>query len=170
MWCPVWDSQLVVTSNNTHEYTGMCQYRGTATMAFHETTSEISGLGYDASGLERWLWIKLQGKYGKAALIITTYNPCKINPDQPSTVYMQHKRYLMSVNQDIFPCEAMCNDLYCFITACQNRGDQIVLCVDLNKATNREEGLLQQTLLCNNNLVDALKYQHQMQMPTTHNQ
>ena len=164
-----WSSQRIVTANNSHECSGKRQFGGTAVMAFDYITSIVSASGYDATGLGRWSWLSIQGKYGKTTTIIAAYCPCKSKGGKPETVYMQHKRYLMSIDRDECLREAFRSNLSNFITSHQNKGEQMVLCIDLNEDTTRSNGPIQQTLLCNNGLVDALKYKHGCDTPATHN-
>ena len=153
---PSWESQIAITANNSHEHTGKRQFGGTATLLFNKVTSAIAGTGYDSSGLGHWSWARLQGRGNWTTTIITAYNPCKSNNERPSTVYTQQKQYLISVNRDVCPREALCTDLSDFITLCQRRQESIILCIDLNEDTNRNDGPLQQTLLRNNNLIDVM--------------
>ena len=170
MKCSSWNAQLTVTANNIHEETGRRQFGGTATMAFNSIVATVAGSGVDTSGLGRWSWIKLQGKHGKSTTIITAYCPCMSDSAKPETVYSQQKRFLISNNEDICPREAFRRDLSTFITKCQARYEQIIVCVDLNEDTNRENGPLQQTLLHHNELTDVLKHHHHnIPSPATHN-
>ena len=82
---------------------------------------------------------------------------------------MQQKRYLVSVESDVCPRETFRNDITEFITTCQRHGENIILCIDMNKYSNRTNGPLQQTLLRNNKLIDVMKYRHDIPTPATHN-
>ena len=68
----------------------------------------------------------------------------------------------MSQNQDVCPREAFRHDL-------AQKGDQIVLCIDLNEDVNQTNGPIQQMLLHNNNLINVLKYCHHIPTLATHN-
>ena len=70
---------------------------------------------------------------------------------------------------DICPREAFRRDLSQFISQCQARHNQIIVCIDLNEDTNRKNGLIQQTLIHTNNLTDVLKHHHNIPSPATHN-
>ena len=102
-------------------------------------------------------------------MIIAAYCPCKSKNDRQETVYMQHKRHLMSLDQDECPLEAFCVDLSAFINSHQKRNEQIVLCLDLSENTARTNGPIQQTLMHTNDLTDALKHKHGSDTPATHN-
>ena len=75
----------------------------------------------------------------------------------------------MSQNQDVCPREASRHDLSKLIKSIAQKGDQIVLCIDLSKDVNQTNGPIQQTLLHNNNLINVLKYRHHISTPATHN-
>ena len=123
---------------------------------FNELTSTIAGTGFDKTGLGRWSWIKIMSKGGVTTRIITAYCPCTGNLDQPSTVYAQQKQYFLSKNIDFCPRELFCRDLSSFITSCSNKGDQIILCADLNEDTTQTKSPIYQTMLHENDLVDIL--------------
>ena len=163
-----WDHQITITSNNVHDDCGTRQFGGTATMLFDHVASTMNGSGYDSSGLGRWSWVQLQGKFGISTTIVTAYCPCKSNLTSPETVYNQHRRYLMTKNRDICPREAFRHDLSAFLTQRAQKGDQIVLCIDLNEDVNRENGPIQQTLLHTNKLTNILKHRHDFPTPATH--
>ena len=138
-------------------------------MAFNSIVATVANSGVNTSGLGNWSWIKIQGKMGKSTTVITAYCPCMSNCKRPETVYSQHKQYLVSKHQDICPREAFWRDLLTFTSQCQSRNEQIILCMDLNEDTNRNNGPTQQTLLHTNNLTDVLKYRHDIPTPSTHN-
>ena len=163
-----WDNQITITSNNIHDTCGKRQFGGTATLLFNHVASTMNGSGSDISGLGRWSWTQLQGKYGIATTIITAYCPCKGNLSSPETVYNQQRRYLMSLNRDVCPRKAFRTDLSQFIHQRVQKGDQIVLCIDLNEDVNRDNGPIQQTLLHRNQLTNLLKHKHDFPTPATH--
>ena len=117
-----WDQQTTITSNNINEKCGNRQFGGTATMIFDHVATTVNRTGHDQTGLSRWSWAQIQGKFGIATTIITAYCPCKGNPTSPDTVYNQHKRFLMSKNRDVCPREAFWADLSEFIVCRRIRG------------------------------------------------
>ena len=164
----LWDHQVTITSNNVHDNSSNRQFGGTATMIFNYVASTINGSGHDSSGLGRWSWIQLQGKCDVSTSIITAYCPCKSYPKQPETVYNQQRCYLMTQKRDVCPCKAFRHDLSTFIKQRVQKGDQIVLCIDLNEDINRDNGPIQQTLLHTNELTNVLTYRHNFPTPATH--
>ena len=74
----------------------------------------------------------------------------------------------MSLNRDVCPREAFRTDLSQFIHQRVQKGDQIVLCIELNEDVNRDNGPIQQTLLHRNQLTNLLKHKHDFPTPATH--
>ena len=109
--------------------------------------------------------INLTGKLGVSTIITTAYNPCKSKISQPKTVYAQQKRYWLSRKIDTCSREMLRRDLSKFLKNCSDKGHNIVLCIDLNEDTNRSNGPLYQTLIHENNLIDALKSKHKQPSP-----
>ena len=128
----------------------------------------MNGSRHDNSGIRRCSWTQLQWKYGILLTIITAYCPCKGNPKIPETVYNQHKCYLVLRNHDVCPCKAFQNDLSKFISQRTQKGNQVVLFININKDV-KKKGPIQQTLIHNNNLVNVLKHKHRFPTPATHN-
>ena len=127
----------------------------------------VRGCWYRIQSKQPWLMVldQITRKKNKATTVITAYNPCISKFDQPSTVYMQHTFYLTSIDQDTCPQEAAQDNLSNFISARQQRRRHIILCIDLNKDTNRTNGPLQKTLLCTNKIVEIMKHRHNMLTP-----
>ena len=82
---------------------------------------------------------------------------------------MQHRRHLACVDWTMCPQEALHDDLSDFIASCQRRDEKIIVCIDLNKDTNRSNSPLQKTLIWNNKLVNVLTARHNIPTPPTHN-
>ena len=50
----------------------------------------------------------------------------------------------------------------------KSKGHQIILCMDLNEDSNRNNGPLYQTLTCKNNLISIMKSTHKIDTPPTY--
>ena len=50
----------------------------------------------------------------------------------------------------------------------KSKGHQIILCMDLNEDSNRNNGPLYQTLTCENNLISIMKSTHKIDTPPTY--
>ena len=74
----------------------------------------------------------------------------------------------MSHNRDVCPRKAFRTDLSQFIHQRVQKGDLIILCIDLNEDVNRDNGPIQQTLLHRNQLTNLLKHKHAFLTPGKH--
>ena len=108
------------------------QYGGTAIVARGDTTFWAAGSGKDPTHLGRWCWTRYQGANNSFLRIVSAYRPCANTTGQLS-VYAQHKRYLLSQDDDRDPREAFLEDLQKEIRQWIATGDQIILCGDFNE-------------------------------------
>ena len=79
------------------------------------------------------------------------------------------QQQISGIYRDSCPWEAFCNNLLDFISTWQHCEENIILCINMNKESNCNNGPLQQTLIRNNKLVNVIKYQHNIPTPATHN-
>ena len=78
----------------------------------------------------------MQGYREAITIIITTYNLCHSKTDYPNMVYMLQNKFFISALCNIFPREALQQDLSAFIVQCQQQGEQVIVSIYLNKDNN----------------------------------
>jgi len=107
------------------------QYGGTAILGINEMAPKIQTRGYDASGLGRWCWFRVQGKNNVYTRIVSAYCPCQppANHHGLKTVYAQHLRVL---SKD--PIQAFWDDLKQEIKQWTNIGDNLIISGDWNRS------------------------------------
>ena len=93
----------------------------------------VIGTGNDTSGLGRWTWTRLRGK-DRNITIISAYRPYKPSIEGAQTACAQHTRHL-SVHQE--PRQNVLADLKAHIQTHQNKGDVIILGMELNDPAQR---------------------------------
>ena len=154
-----WKKIKVCQANNINENVEKSQYGGTAIVAFDEAAMRATPkTGSDTTGLGRWAWMLFEGKQRHRTRIVSAYNPCKSTGDE--TVYMQHKRYFLSVGKDVCPREQFIEDLTHQITNWQRQNDQIVLMIDGNENFARM-GPLHNALVRECRLIDPIRLAYQ---------
>ena len=112
------------------------QYGGTAILGIGDMVPKIQSRGYDASGLGRWCWFKIQGKHDVTIRLVSAYRPCSQTSHTTSlhTVYAQHLRVL---SKD--PIASFWNDLRDDLAKWRDEGDHVIVCGDWNQAVTGEE-------------------------------
>ena len=135
------------------------QYDGTSVIASDEAaTWATPKIGLDTTGLGRWAWMLFQSKQHHWTRVVSAYNPCKSMGDE--TMYMQHKRYFLSIGENVLLWEQFILDLTEQIKKLQWLNDQIVLMIDGNDNFARL-GPLHTVLIRKCRLIDPIRLAYQ---------
>jgi len=89
------------------------------------------GTGCDKAKLGRWTWARYRGKNGMVLRCVSVYRPVP-NSTGASSVWNQHKRYLLSQNDDRDPQVAFWEDLRKEAQEWLREGDQLIIGGDIN--------------------------------------
>ena len=120
-----------ITSYNTLENPQHShQPGGTMNIIRGDPVFRVIKQGNDDSKMGRWCWTLLSGKREVKTRIITAYRPC-ISRGLKST-YRQHKRIMDARKMDNCPRTQMIDDLVTAIQQWMERGEQIIVMIDLN--------------------------------------
>ena len=118
-----------------------CKQQGsTFGLVFGQLAVTVRSVGTDESGLGCWFWMHFQGHDGHVAQVVMAYMPCTSKQTQVSMVYQQHCHYLDSVGrQHEHPRQAFHRDLVQALGNWQQKGERLVLFIDVNEDTTRGE-------------------------------
>jgi len=89
------------------------------------------GTGCDKAKLGRWTWAQYRGKNGMVLHCVSVYRPVP-NSTGASSVWNQHKHYLLSQNDDRDPQVAFWEDLRKEAQEWLREGDQLIIGGDVN--------------------------------------
>lgn len=118
-------------SHNITERKGrLYQPGGVAILSFGGAAARVVATESDPTGLGRWCAVQYQIK-NKRLWIITLYRPCaSLGPD---TVYQQHLRYLVSIQDPRDPRAALLEDLDLVVKRFREQGHWVVVAGDFNE-------------------------------------
>jgi hypothetical protein len=122
-------------THNVHENIGHIQQGGTSLLMFGTLTEQQdhNTSGMDDLGLGRRVVMTLQGD-GFRTRIVCAYNPCDNARLNSGTTYQPHKRYLVNIKNDLTcPRQRFCEDLIKLLTKWRNKGDRLIVCMDVNE-------------------------------------
>ena len=76
-----WDRSKIsfYTSESDLQWNSTYKPGGTAMITLKSISSAIINKGQDSSGLRRWIFMSILGKYNKRTIICNMYRPCKFN-------------------------------------------------------------------------------------------
>ena len=118
--------------HNTRDLTGTRrQWGGTGILTHGPMAHLAMGTGCDKAKLGRWTWARYRGKNGMVLRCVSIYRPVS-NSSGASSVWSQHKRYLLSQNDDRDPQVAFWEDLRSEAEEWLRDGDQLIIGGDVN--------------------------------------
>jgi hypothetical protein len=107
-------------------------YGGTAYLTAKSTNNRVEAKGEDTHGLGRWTWALLSGRRGMKTRIISGYLPVPDPSNNTATVFLQHEQYFYDQGNARNPRRAFIEDLGEKITKWKEKGNLIILGLDLN--------------------------------------
>jgi hypothetical protein len=84
---------------------------GCTVISVGQTSHRVIGQGSDTTGLGRWTWTHLRGKYNVTLQVISAYCPCKPSNVGPNTTYTQQKQFFDRNGDAWCPRDALLEDL-----------------------------------------------------------
>ena len=164
-----WETSHSSVAYNTKdgELATAFQPGGSIVLSINAAAHRVMEMGRDCTGLGRWSWTKLRGKHNVTLKIISAYRPCVINDPGGNTVHCQQQRYLDAHEDNRSPRQAMLEDLGNFIQQSLEDGDQIVVTMDCNEDTSKDN---LQAWAQSHSLVNCVLDSHgHRQAPATYN-
>ena len=146
-------------------------YGGTAIIVRGNAAGRVIRSGHDRSGLGRWSWLELRGYDGKSVIVVSAYRPV-YNPFRTGSVWSQHKTYFDSQRPPILgdPRDLFLQDLVAELQPLHDAGSQIIICMDSNETSLKQENNIIEAKLKVLGLVDVVLSNHrQAQAPPTTN-
>ena len=124
-------------SHNIHRNSDTLRhYPGDTALTMNATAkANMSSNGDDPTGIGRWNWTRLEGRYKIFSTWILAYRPCT-NKSRLSTTWSQHVRYFR--DQGIVkphPRDQFDKDLIIFIIKTLRKGDNVVPGINMNEDT-----------------------------------
>lgn len=90
--------------------------------------------GKDPTGLGRWVVTTLRGKEGFITRVICGYNSCGNAKPHSSTVYQQHRWFLITQQHStVCPRVKFWEDLVAQLSKWRDQGDRLIVCLDTNE-------------------------------------
>ena len=90
--------------------------------------------GQDPTSLGRWTWTRYQGSQEVVTRIISLYIPCKnMDPNQPGSVYAQHRRYYLKKHVNSCPIENLKSEFLAEVKIWIDKGERVIICGDFNE-------------------------------------
>ena len=109
------------------------QYGGTLSLAFEKTATYVDSTGADDTGLGRWSWLLIRS-LNFSVRFISAYKPIPTRTAKKCrTVYMQHRKYWLRRSIDEDPNILFERDLLSQIRKWRQKGERIILTIDLNE-------------------------------------
>ena len=117
---------------------GSHQYGGVAVITVGQLSHSVDQRGQDPSGLGRWAWTTIRGRGGAVLRVVAAYRP---NPpgEGDSTVWWQHRAWLLAQGDEREPRQAFMEDLCSALQTWLQDGDHIVLGMDANDDLRKGE-------------------------------
>ena len=165
------DNYLRMATSSSLQKVGKTSFKmgGTVTGTNGVWSGRITEQGCDKLG--RWSFIKLQTRYGKAVVFITTYLPRKPAKDgRGTTIYDQMTADLLkSTGKLLDPRKTLLEDLHTYIDRENNEGNTIFLMGDMNDNLGLEDGQVNKFLQSlGMNMTYKTRHGDNEQLPPTH--
>jgi Reverse transcriptase (RNA-dependent DNA polymerase) len=129
-------AKFVSANNKDTSYKGAYQPGGSLIITSGKLCGRIRESGTEQNILQRWAWIKLQGRNDTKVVIATLYRPVMSNG--PISTYQQHKNQLLDQDIDTCPRKHILSSLGKQIELWQQEGCQIIVTGDFNEDINNE--------------------------------
>ena len=125
------DLHISTAYYDAHETQEAAQVGGVTIWSINKAAHRATEKGVDPRGLGRWAWTLYRGRQGRNLRIIAGYRPVK-NETGALSAWSQHKAYLQDTDIDDCPRALFTTDLVEELEKWQEKGDQIVLALDVN--------------------------------------
>ena len=124
------DRRLAVSYNSKDTMVRRTQYGGTAIMAINAMANKVYKCGYDNSGLGRWSWMVIQGKYNTFTRIVSAYCPVKSTAKGTKGQYTVYAQQLQHWEKD--PIAKFWEDLGNQLLQWRDNEENLIICGDWN--------------------------------------